>query len=53
MQHFDGDIALVFEVVREVHGGHAASAELAVDAVAVGERGGEAGALVMHVVGHR
>lgn len=31
-----------FEVVREVHGGHTAGAELAVDAVTVSEGGGEA-----------
>jgi hypothetical protein len=37
VQHLDGDIALVLEVVREVHGGHAASAEFALDAVAVGD----------------
>ena len=32
-----------FEVVREVDRRHAARAELALDAVAVGERGGERG----------
>ena len=42
VQHLDGDIALVLEIVREVHGGHAAGAEFAVEAVAIGQRGGEA-----------
>ena len=36
-QDLDGDLAVVLEVVREVHGGHAASAELALDPVAVGQ----------------
>ena len=38
MQHFDGNIAVVLDVVREVHRGHAASTEFAVKAVAVGKR---------------
>ena len=33
-----GDLAVVLEVLGEVDGGHAAGAELALDAVAVGER---------------
>ena len=41
MQHLDGDVAIVLEVVREIDGGHAAGAELALDAVAVGEGGRE------------
>ena len=36
MQHCDGDVALVLEIVREVHGGHAAGTEFTVNAVAVG-----------------
>ncbi len=43
MQHLDRDLAMMLEIVREEHGGHAAGAELALDAVAVGERSGEAG----------
>ena len=39
VQDLDGDVAVVPEVVREVDRGHAAGAELALDAVAVGERG--------------
>ena len=38
MQDFDGDAALVFEIAREVDGGHPALPELPLDAVAVGER---------------
>ena len=41
-EHLDGDLALVAEVVGEVDRGHAALAELALDAVAVGENGAEA-----------
>ena len=37
MQHLDGDVAIVLEIVREVDRRHAARAELALDAVAVGE----------------
>ena len=36
-QDLDGDVAIVLEVVREIDGGHAARAELALDAVAVGQ----------------
>ena len=42
VQHLDGHITIVLEIVREVHGGHATGAEFAVDAVAVGQRSGEA-----------
>jgi hypothetical protein len=42
LQDFDRDFAIVPEVFREVDGGHAAGAELALDSVAVGECGGEA-----------
>ncbi len=37
LEHLDGDLALVLEVVREVHGGHAAVPEFARDAIAVGQ----------------
>ncbi len=36
------DLAIVLQVLGEVDGGHTAGAELALDAVAVGESGGEA-----------
>jgi hypothetical protein len=42
MQHLDRDVALVLEVMREVDGGHAAGAEFALEAVAVGQCGGKA-----------
>ncbi len=38
VQHLDGDVALVPEVVREEDGGHAAGAQLALDAVAIPQR---------------
>ena len=41
VQHLDGDITIVFEIVREVHGGHPAGAEFADHAIAVGDGGGE------------
>ena len=37
LEHLDGHRAVVLEVVREVHGGHASHAELALDAVPVGQ----------------
>jgi hypothetical protein len=40
---FKRDIAAVLDVPREVHRRHAASAELALDAVAVSERAAESG----------
>ena len=40
-QDLDGDLAVVLEVLRQVHRGHAALAQLPLDAVAVGEGGGE------------
>jgi hypothetical protein len=42
MQHLDGDLALVLEVLGEVDGGHPALAELALEPVAVGEAGAQA-----------
>ena len=38
VQHLQGDGAVVPQVAREVHGGHAATAELALERVAVPER---------------
>ena len=43
-EHLDGDLAVVLEVVGEVDRGHAARAELALDAVAVREGGAQSGA---------
>lgn len=45
----DGDIAIVLEIVREVHRRHASGAEFAISAGAISQRGREA---VQHV-GHR
>ncbi len=47
-EHLDGDPAVVPEVLGEVDGGHAALAELPLDAVAVGEDALQAG----HRLGH-
>ena len=43
LQHLDRDLAVVLQVLGEVHRGHAAGAELALDAVAVGESDRQAG----------
>ena len=42
LQDLDRDLAIVLEVLGEVHRGHAARAQLALEAVAVGEGGGQA-----------
>ena len=49
VEDLDGDVAVMPEVEREEDGGHAAGADLAIDAIAVAE--GVAQALV-DVVGH-
>ena len=49
-QHLDGDAAVVLDVLRQVHGGHAALAEFPLEAVAVGQGLGEAGEDVGHLV---
>ena len=49
-QHLDRDLAVVLEVVREIDGGHAAGAELALDAIAIGQGVGEAGLGLAHWV---
>ena len=43
VQHLDGDLAAVPQVLGEVDRGHAALAQLALEAIPVGEGGGEAG----------
>ncbi len=44
----DGDLAVVPQVLGEVDSRHAALAELALEAIAFGQRGGEAGAGLVH-----
>jgi len=39
VEHLDRDVAIVFEIAREINGRHAAAAELAIDDVQPGERG--------------
>jgi hypothetical protein len=43
LEDLEGDLAVVPEVLGEVHRRHAALAQLALDAVALGEGGGETG----------
>jgi hypothetical protein len=42
MQDLDGDLAVVLQVLGEIHGGHAALTKLAVETVTVAQRRGEA-----------
>ena len=42
MQHLDGDVAIVLEIMSEIHRRHAARAELTLDAIVAGECGREA-----------
>ena len=49
-QHLERHLAPVPEVLGEVHRGHAAGADFPLDAVAVGEGGGEAGESLAHGV---
>ena len=55
MQHLDGDVAIVLEIVREVDGRHAAGAELALDAIVPVDFRRKTTACVGHVwaVAHR
>ncbi len=46
VQHLQGDGAVVADVADEVDGGHAAAAELALDGVAVCQRGLERGPVI-------
>jgi hypothetical protein len=41
LQDLERNQSVVSHIVREVHGGHAASAQLTLDAVAVSQSGGE------------
>ncbi len=43
LQDLEGDLAIVLLIVGEIHGGHAAGAEGALEAVVAGKGGGEAG----------
>lgn len=40
-QHLDGHASMMTQVLREIHRGHPASADFALDTVAVGESGPE------------
>src|SRR5690349_8634850 len=43
LEHFEGDFPVVAKVARQVHGGHAAVSELAIDLVPAGEGGCQLG----------
>ena len=47
-QHLDGDLPVVLDVLGEVHRGHPAGTQLALDAVVVSQSGGEAGRGIGH-----
>ena len=49
MEDLDGDLAAVLEVLGEIDRGHAALAQLALEAIAIGDSGGEA----RYDIGHR
>jgi hypothetical protein len=42
LQHLEGDLATVADVLRQVHGRHAALAELPLDAITVRQRASQA-----------
>ena len=48
LEHLERDATVVPQVLRQVDGGHATLAQLALDAVAVAERGGQAIEVVCH-----
>jgi hypothetical protein len=48
LEDLEGDLAVVPEVLGQVDGGHPTLAELAIDAVAVGQRRDESGKGVSH-----
>ena len=48
VQNLQGDLAIVLEILRQKHGGHAAPSHLALYAVSVGKRWLESGAKVSH-----
>ncbi len=48
VEHLDGHLAVVPDVLGEIHRGHAARAQLPLDPVAVGQRRGEAGRRPRH-----
>src|SRR5512133_1279620 len=41
MQNLYGDVAIVFEIVCQIHRRHAAGADLAIDAITISHRSGE------------
>jgi len=49
-QDLDGDLAIVFEVVRQIYGSHATATKCALDLVAFGERRDEPFWNICHLV---
>jgi hypothetical protein len=43
LEHFDRDLPIVFDVMSEIHGRHAALTELALDAIPLGQGAAKAG----------
>ena len=50
-QYLDGHLAVVLEVLGEIHRGHAARTEFALDGIAIGEGRGETHRSITHVFG--
>jgi hypothetical protein len=50
MEHLDRDVAVVLQIVREVHGGHAAGAEFPVESLALREGAGQPVSDVAHAI---
>jgi hypothetical protein len=48
VQDLDGDVAVVLEIVREIHRRHSTGTELPLDAIAVGERVRQPRAAIAH-----
>jgi hypothetical protein len=48
MEYLDGDVAIVLDIVREIHGRHAAGTEFTLDAISLGERCRESLCRVRH-----
>src|SRR6185312_10109386 len=48
VEHLDSDLAMVLQILGEIHGRHAAGAEFALDAIAIGQRWGQSSNGVAH-----
>jgi hypothetical protein len=50
-QHLDGDLAVVLQVLRQVHRPHPSLPERALEAISVAQRFGQSGRDIRHVIG--